>query len=188
MSLGPHVNNIVKSCNHQLRFIGSASKFLTAEALEKVIHAFISSRLDNGNSLLHGLPDTLLDKLQRVQNTAARILTRTSKFDHISPVFHSLHWLKVPRRIEFEILTLTHKCLHGKAPQYLQDMIILRTGCEGMKSSNTNLLIIPSSKNKSMGDRSFSVAGPTLWNKLPVELRCLVSFETFKTKLKSYLF
>ncbi len=93
MNLQPHVSSIVKSCNWQLRRIGQIRKFLTLEAAEKLIHAFISSKLDNGNSLLYGLPDYQTDRLQRIHNTAARILTQTHKFAHITPILKELHWL-----------------------------------------------------------------------------------------------
>ena len=189
MSMEPHINALVKSCNHQLRSIGRARKYLTYEATEKVIHAFISSRLDSGNSLLCGLPDTLIKKLQRVQNTAARILTGTRKFDHISPVLKSLHWLEVSKRVQFKILTLTHKCLHGEAPHYLQELITVRTPSRaGLRSADKDLLSVPSSRNKTMGDRAFAVAAPTLWNKLPLSLRRIDCLDTFKSILKTHLF
>ena len=191
MSLKPHVNALVKSCNFQLRSIGQARKFLTKDATEKVLHAFISSRLDNGNSLLCRLPDYIVGKLQRVQNTAARILTRTRKCDHISPVLRSLHWLPVAQRIQFKILTLTFKCLHNKAPQYLMDLIKTHDQASdrgNMRSSNKFLLKLPDSNHPTMGDRSFAVAAPTLWNDLPLEIRSCDTFETFKSKLKTYLF
>ena len=191
MSLKPHVDALVKSCNFQLRSIGQARKFFTKEATEKVLHAFISSRLDNGNSLLYGLPDYMIQKLQRVQNTAARILTRTKKFEHISPILQSLHWLPVAERIDFKILTLTFKCLHGKALGYLKDLIQSHDRADGrtnMRSSNKHLLDLPDSDKVTMGDRSFSMAAPTLWNSLPLDIRTCDSLDTFKTKLKPHLF
>ena len=188
MTLNPHITSLIKSCNHQLRSIGRARQYLTYEATEKVIHAFISSQLDNGNSLLYGLPDCLIGKLQRVQNTAARILTRTRKFEHITPVLKSLHWLEVSKRIEFKLLTLTHKCLHGKAPHYLEELVTLHTSSrEGLRSSNKDLLVVPKSKHKTMGDRAFAIAAPTLWNQLPFSIRKIDCFDTFKIKLKSHL-
>ena len=164
---------------------------MTNDATEKIIHAFISSRLDNGNSLLYGLPDYLLQKVQRIQNTAARILTRTKKFEHISPIIRRLHWLPVVQRIQFKILTLTFKCLHNKAPQYLIDLLKSHDARdrESTRSSNTYLLKMPSTITKpTICDRSFSVAAPTLWNDLPINIRSCDNLETFKTKLKTHLF
>ena len=95
MSMKNQINSVVKSCNFQLRSVGKIREYLTSEAATNLIHAFVSSRLDYGNSLLAGLPDTEISKFQKVQNTAARILTRTKKYDSISPVLKELHWLKV---------------------------------------------------------------------------------------------
>ena len=182
-----HVNNVVKSCNYQLRQIGRARRFLTYEATEKVIHAFLSSRLDCGNSLLYGLPDNQITKLQRVQNIAARILTKTRKHEHISPILQQLHWLPVSKRINIKIITLTFKCLHDKAPSYLQDLIVLQSPARVTRSSDKCLLQVPNSKHITMGDRSFAVAAPTLWNRLPDDIRMCDSYSTFKSKLMTYL-
>ena len=86
---------------------------MTAEAAEKAIYAFVVSRLDGTNSSLYCLPAIELEKLQKIQNSAARILTGASKYDHITPMLKQLHWLPVSSRIEYKILMLAFKCLHG---------------------------------------------------------------------------
>ena len=93
MQMKALVNSVVMSCHHQLRKIGNIRTYLSTEAATNVIHAFISGRLDYANSLLIGLPDSEIKKLQRIQNNAARILTRTSKYDHITTVLKDIHWL-----------------------------------------------------------------------------------------------
>ena len=103
LTMKDQINSVVKGCHIQLRSIGQIRKYLSAEAASNLIHAFVTSRLDNGNSLLSGLPDNQIAKLQRVQNTAARILTRTLKFDHITPILHDLHWLPIEQRIKFKM-------------------------------------------------------------------------------------
>ena len=85
MSLQPHITALVKSCNFHLRSIGQARKCLTQDATEKIFLAFIFSRLDFGNSLLYGLLDYQIKSVHRIQNTSARILTRTKRFDHTFP-------------------------------------------------------------------------------------------------------
>ncbi len=127
LSMKEQVNAVAKGCYAQLRSIGHLRQYLSFDAASSLIHAFITSRLDNGNSLLSGLPDKLIKKLQRIQNTAARILTRTPKFDHISPILQDLHWLPVAQRIKFKILLLTFKCLHNLAPEYLSDLVVTST-------------------------------------------------------------
>jgi hypothetical protein len=188
LCLGQHITSLVKSCNFQLRSIGQARKFLTQDATERVIHAFISSRLDCGNSLLYRLPEHQLQRVQRLQNTAARILTRTRKFDHITPVLQSLHWLPVSERIDFKILCLTYKCLHDQAPNYLQELIQLYKPSRDLRSCSKGLLKIPDTHLKTYGDRSFAKAAPTLWNALPLVIRESDSLDSFKACLKTYLF
>jgi exonuclease III len=188
MTLQPHVSSLVKSCNWQLRRIGQIRKFLTEAAAEKLIHAFISSRLDNGNALLYGLPDYQLNRLQRVHNTAARILTRTRKYEHITPILADLHWLPIKHRITYKLMTLTYKCLNGLAPQYLADLLVPYSPVRSLRSSESLLLTVPKTRTKVYGDRAFKNSAPKLWNNLPLCIRNSTSFHTFKSKLKQYLY
>ena len=89
-----------------------------------MVHALVTSRLDYCNSLLTGLPRTLLQKIQRVQNAAARVVTRTRRSEHITPVLKALHWLPIQRRIEYKVLLYTHKALQGDAPEYIRDLLV----------------------------------------------------------------
>ena len=140
---------------------------MTQEAAEKIIHAFTSSHIDCGNSLLYNLPDYQIERVQRIQNTTARIQTLTKKYDHISPILKSLHWLPVEKRINFKILTLTYKCLHNLAPIYLEELIKPYNPVRNLRSSDQLLLEVPKTRLKIYGDRSFTKAAPTLWNSLP---------------------
>ena len=85
--------------------------------------AFILSLLDNGNSILFGLPDKLLKRLQSIQHAVARVVSGRRKFDHISDVLRSLHWLPIRFRIEFKIATLVFRCVSGDAPSYLRELV-----------------------------------------------------------------
>ena len=89
-----------------------------------VVHAFVSSKLDNCNSLLAELPQYLLDKVQRVQNAVACLVSCTRKYDRITPVLKELHWLLVKQRIIFKILLFTYKALKALAPQYISDFLV----------------------------------------------------------------
>lgn len=188
MNLVPHVSSLVRSCNYQLRRIGKIRKYLTQACCEKLIHAFITSRLDNGNSLLFGLPDYQIDRLQRVHNTAARILTLTRKYDHITPILRDLHWLPVQQRIKYKILLLTYRCLNGLAPAYLSDLLVPYSPSRTLRSSDSNLLSVPKSRTKSYGDRAFKNCAPKLWNNLPRQIRLSVTVAEFKSALKNHLF
>ena len=71
-----------------------------------------------GNALLQGLPQVLIERLQRIQNCAARLITRSRKSEHITPVLRELHWLLVKYRHRFKVNTFTYKVLNGLAPAY----------------------------------------------------------------------
>ena len=96
---------------------------------ERIVHAFVLSKLDYCNSLLYGLPSREIEKLQRLQNTAARLTVCTKKTDHITPVLKKLHWLPVNDRITFKLLLLTYKSLNGVAPVYINELFHHYTPC-----------------------------------------------------------
>ncbi len=106
LTFDPHVQNTVKNIFFHLRNIARLRPMLSLPVAEKLINTFVFSRIDYCNALLAVVSKTTLSKLQSVQNSAARILTRTKTSEHISPVFESLHWLPVRFRIDFKILML----------------------------------------------------------------------------------
>ena len=157
-------------------------------AIKTLVHAFISSRLDYCNQLFVGVTGWLLDKLQSLQNAAARLVTGARTFDRITPVMRELHWLPVRRRIRFKTAVLAFKCLHGLAPAYLCEYCKLMTGRSHLRSANACLLSVPCTRT-TYGNRSFAVSGPLAWNSLPVALRSSdVTEETFRRHLKTFLF
>ena len=107
--------------------------------MEKVIHAVITSPLDYCYSLYLGLSQSSLTRLQMVQNAAARMLTGTNKFEHITPVLASLHWLPVHFRIQFKTLLIVFEALNGQAPSYMTDLIHWRSAPRSQQISTTNL-------------------------------------------------
>ena len=107
-----HCNTLTKSCYFHLRNIGRIRNYITEDACKTLVNSLVTSRLDYGNALLIGTTKQLTDKLQRVHNTAARIITRSkSKFDHITPVLIDLHWLPIEFRCQFKILVYAYKAL-----------------------------------------------------------------------------
>ena len=151
------------------------------------VHAYVTSRLDSCNAILYGLPDKELAKLQRMQNTAARVITRTRKYDHITPVLQDLHWLPVKQRIIYKILLLTFKSLSGTAPIYISELIT-RHKPRSLRIPSDNLLQERSSRMVNYGDRRFAVCAPRLWNSLPLQIRNSTTIRHFKSQLKTHLF
>ena len=130
----------------------------------------------------------LLDKLQRIQNAAARMVVLVPKFEHMTPVMMGLHWLPVRYRIMYKILLLICKCLSGKAPTYLQEMIRWHVPRRTLRFSSALLLEVRRCKRKTLGTRSFGYAGPTLWNDLPLEIRNAKDINCFKSLIKTQVF
>ena len=190
LSMSCHITKTCGAAFYWLHNIKRISKFLSRENLLTVIHAFVTSRLDYCNGLLYGLPNTELIKLQRVQNAAARLVTSTRKYDHITPILRELHWLPVKFRIHFKLLLLTFKALHGMAPKYMVNLLVVKVeGNYLLRSNDSIMLEFPKGKLlRSFGDRSFTVAAPKLWNELPKEIRDISSISVFKTCLKTHLF
>ena len=188
MSLVQHCKQLTKNCFFQLRNISKLRKMVSQNDLELITHAFVSSRLDYCNSLFSCLNKKELSRLQLVQNSAARVLTRTNRRTHITPILKALHWLPVSSRINFKILVLTFRALHGQAPPYISDLIQPYTPTRALRSVDQNLLTLPHTRFRTRGDRSFQAVAPRLWNDLPLSLRSMESVDSFKKQLKTYLF
>ncbi len=161
---------------------------LSMSNAEMLIHAFMTSRLDYCNALLGGCSARLINKLQMVTNAAARVLTRTRKYDHISPVLATMHWLPIKHRIDFNILLITYKALNGLAPQYLNELLSHYSPLRPLRSQNSGHLILPRISKSTAGGRSFFYLVPKLWNNLlntdwEADTLC-----QFKSRLKTHLF
>ena len=148
LDMDDNVKNICKLAYFQLRQIRSIQPVLSRVALERVIHAFITSRLDYCNSLLCGISEQQLTKLQRLQIVAARILTGTKKRDHITPVLKALHWLPVKYRIQYKVLLLVFRTRIGQAPPYMNEMLQEKTCSRALRSSDASLLHVAKTRTK----------------------------------------
>ena len=147
--------------------------------------------------LLAGAPKTTTDKLQRVMNAAARVVTNTKKFDHgLSHVRrHELHWLDVVDRIKYRLCVSVYKCLHGMAPQYLSELCTPVTEMPGrrhLRSAGRGQLHTPRFRQirlTNYGGRSFCCAALSTWNCLPDALKDTdLSLASFQKQLKTFLF
>ena len=180
-----HVNHVLKVCYFQLRQLRTIRKYLTPSALKILIHASVISLL----TTLYGIAETQLDRLQRLQNYAARIATRDFSDVDSSYVLKKRHWLPIRARIQYKIQLLTYKAINNTAPKYLQDMLKEQPSVRSTRASNSGLRLIER-KSRLMfgGDRAFSVSAPRLWNKLPASLRSCPNIDSFKRQLKTHLF
>ena len=126
MSFHVHVSSICRSLFYHLRNLSRIRKYLTKESAAVVVHAFVTSKLDNCNALLYGLPKYQLQRLQYVQNMAARVVLQMSRFQHIITVLCELRWLPIQYRIIFKILPLVYKSLNGTSPSFLAQKLHYR--------------------------------------------------------------
>ena len=113
MKMDIQISNMSRAAYNVIRKISHIRKYLNKSTTEKLLHAFLTSRLDYCNILLSGIPDYQLSHIQRFQITAASLITRTRKYDHITPVLEALHWLPVRERIKYySSLTKSFMILH----------------------------------------------------------------------------
>ena len=173
---------------YHLYIIRSIRDCLTQHATELLDHSLVISRLIYGNSLLYGLSDQLLDKLQRVQNAAVRGVMKASPYDHVIPILHTLSWLPVRYRIQYKITITTYKASHLLAPSYPSDQLEFYQPSRILRSSSEYLLVVYRAHLRHNGDRAFCIAAPSLWNDLPPTMRKCDSIQQFKRFDKTQLF
>ena len=133
--------------------------------------ALIHSKLDYCNSLFLNLPANQLDRLQLVLNSAARAVTKTPKFRHITPILKPLHWLKITECIYYKIQSMTYKCLLSNKPAYLRNLLTIQSTFTTRSSSAITVKSPYNPSRLKISDRSFYHSSPALWNSLPKELR-----------------
>ena len=191
LTLDAHISNICRRAHFHLRNIGRIRMLLSFEASSQLIHVLITTTLDYCNGILFNLPKNKIERLQRIQNQAARMLKRIPRRNHITPVLKDLHWLRINKRIEFKILILTHRAFYETGPRYLSELIKKHNSSNRTRRANDHCLlsIPPISKMcaNSYFERSFSYAAPFLWNRLDMSIRML-DFDHFKSRIKTELY
>ena len=151
-------------------------------AVFSVFHSWCHlSRLDYGCATLAGLSSQLLNRLQSVQNAAARLIFGASRQVHVTPLLRSLHWLWVPERIAFRPAVLVYRCLHGMAPTSAPHL-------RRPTAATTSALVGRRTQLSTIGDRAFVAAAPAVWNSLPEDVWASTSLQLFRCRLKSELF
>ena len=177
LTMKNQISNTVKVCNHHLRNIAFIRKHLNEDTLKMLIHNHVISRLDYCNSVYHKLSNTLLKKLQNIQNRAARLIKKIPLRERITPALMELHWLPMKARIIYKICLLTYKALKFGEPKYLYEYLV-------PFELETSVTVT----SRCSGERSFQYSAPRLYNKLPVEIKDSENINQFKKRLKTYLF
>ena len=143
-NMDKHVINICRSSYTELWHISSIHHLLTVNATKTLLSAFVLSKLNYCNSHLCGSPQFILDKLQRVQNSAARLVMKSRKCDHVEPLLCSLHWLPVHSGIDHKISTLCFNSVTNCSPFYIAQLLSVYPPSRHLRSfSDTRILRIP---------------------------------------------
>ena len=135
-------------------------KFLTREVCYQLTLSLAISHIDYCNAIPTGCPDTTLDLMQKVQNTAARMVLNKHQSHHATECLKQLHWLPIKSRIKYKVLTIVFKCKHGMAPNYLQDLLEAKKHCrQGLRFNDKQLLKVPTTIRRTFADKFIQCQG-----------------------------
>lgn len=194
MSFDGHVSEVCRSVNYHLRALRHIRRSLDLSSAKLITTALVGSKLDYCNSLLVGLSQHNLNRLQRLQNAAARtVLGVSSNLDNMQRL-RQLHWLPVSSRIDYKVSLLVFKTLSAGQPEYLSSLLDVYVPPRYLRSADNGVSLTVPRVTSTTSARAFSVHGPHIWNSLPKSVRDLASphhqssVGTFKTALKTALF
>ena len=163
---------------------------MSPTTMQRLVSAFVLSRLDYCNSILAGLPAVTLKLLQRVMNAAVRLVAGFCWRDHITPEMRDMHWLPIVYRIKYKLCILKmHAAASNNSPKYINEILVRNSSLQErakLRSLTSGGYVVPRSKTE-FCKRAFDVAGPTAWNELPPELRHIPEIHTFNRALKTHL-
>ena len=182
-----HISLVCRYCYYHIRDLRRLRRCLPSEVSKTIATGLVSSKLDYCNGLLYNVTNRELNRLQRVQNCLARVVTRSPRFCRTTPLLKLLHWLLVCFRIKFKICLVPYKALCNNQPIYLKEMLEHPKRTRDLRSSDQNVLFVPWIKTKK-GEGSFPVAAPKLGNHLPGEIRTSKTVHSFRKKIKTFHF
>ena len=173
-SMKQHVIKICQTAYYELKHISSIRRYLTEDAAKQLVTSCVLSRLDYCNSLLMGTPNSVIQPMQKVQNTASRLILRAPGHQNCTPLLQQLHWLQISERIKYKTACMYYNAITGSAPSYLSELLHLYSPSRVLlSSSDTRMLKIQRFNRKTYGFRTFSHFGPHIWNNLPQDIRLL---------------
>ena len=185
----PRQSCLQSICNYHTRALRHIRHYLSLPVAQTLACSIVGSRLDYCNSVLFGAPKASIAKLQRAQNMLARVVLNKPRRTPSTELLQSLHWLPVKERIDFKVALLTYKVRHSSTPGYLYNLLSDRIIYSSLtlRSSSKQVLCVPRSRTV-CGARAFSIAAPSIWNRLPADVQTSNSVACFKSRLKTFLF
>ena len=188
LTFDQHVTTVCRASYFHIRALRHVRESLPDNIARTVACSIVGSRLDYCNSLYAGMTKQNFIRLQRVQNTLARVVLRRRKFDHITPALTELHWLPVQHRVTYKLATLAFRIITSNQPAYLRELLVDYKPPRTLRSSDKHFLV----ENKTalvIGSRGFRHSAAAIWNNLPDNIRDPnLSLDSFKCKLKTHLF
>ena len=174
-----------EGCFAALRQLRQIRRYVPTSTFQKLVVALVQSRLDYGDGVLVGIPAHLMRRLQSVLNAAARLIFNLKRSDHITDALVSLHWLRVPERIQYKIAVLSYKV----APRYLGPLTRVADvpGRRALRSAFTDRLEVPYFKHSTIGGRAFPAAASQIWNSLPDTVVSASTLRLFQHQLKTFI-
>ena len=175
-----HINKVTAAtCYYQLRWLRQIRRRVGTEVTTQLVLTLVTSWLDYCNSVLAALPQSAIESLQRVQNTATRLIFNLGRCEHANmPCLIQLHGLPIRHRITYKLCTLIHSVHIEKSPRYLADIVqhtsstVTRCGLRSLSETTSYMYITPRLCAK-FGERAFYFSGPASWNSLPAQLRAI---------------
>lgn len=188
LTLQKQISTVCRSSYMQIRKINSIRQYLSETAVRTLVQATVTVKFDYCNIVYTGLPLKDIHRLQLMQNCAARMISKTSRYEHITPILRQLHWLPMSKRCQYKTLITTYKSLHCTTPEYICDMLNWYTPTRPLRSAFTTSLVPNKNKTVRYGKRLFDTSAATLWNTLPIEIKSIATLQCFKTQIKTLLF
>ena len=187
-SLKKHVANLCRNCNYHIRDFKRIRKHLSLSVATGLANALVSSRMDYCNSLFSVLTEEYLTKLQRVQNSLARVVTNSTRYAESAPLLQKLHWLPIRTRIAFKTNVTTYKALNSGYPVYLKSVLVPRQYTIGLRANESNGLMRGPRARTKYGAAAYVCTAPHFWNQLPVSVLSSPTLAIFRRRLKTQYF
>ena len=183
-----HIIDVTRSCYYHICAMCHIRPLLTLDVAKAMAVSILGCRLHYCNSVLYGMSQANIDKLQCVQNILVRVVVGAPWTSSSLNICRDLHWLSVGHRITYKLRLTTWKTLHTSQPLYLSELISHYLPSRSLYSSNIDLLTRPPSITSNFSSRAFSMSVPSTWNSLPAHIHCIDTLSTFKHHLKFHLF
>ena len=183
LSCDDHITDIVRACNYHIRALRHICPLIKRDTANTVACSMVFSILDYCNVILYDFSDQNISRLQRVQNSLARVVCQAPYRSSATHMPRVLHWLPVRQRIECNLASLTFKVRLHHEPIYLSELVVDHVPTRSMCSSDKVLPVVPRMKTVT-ASRAFRVAALKTWNSLPLEIRSITFTRTFHQRLK----